>query len=105
MICDSKQLKKLTAITSSLETLENVIYFDDDDAGVPDNMGKLKVVSFSEVERLGKASPVPANLPSKNGIAVIMYTSGSTGLPKVCLVLFVFLLSLSSQKIRVHRRL
>ncbi|CAK7346154.1 unnamed protein product [Dovyalis caffra] len=34
---------------------------------------------FSEVEKLGKNNPVPPSLPSENGIAVVMYTSGSTG--------------------------
>ncbi|KAM1059605.1 hypothetical protein TB1_023653 [Malus domestica] len=85
LICDSKQLKKLAAITSSLNTIQNVIYFEDEgssDASVSGSMGDLKVASFSEVEKLGQESHVPPSLPSKNDIAVIMYTSGSTGLPK-----------------------
>lgn len=86
LICDSKQLKKLAAISTSLKTIQNVIFFEDDesskDTGLSESLSNLTVASFSEVERLGKTSPVPANLPSKNGIAVIMYTSGSTGLPK-----------------------
>ncbi|XP_062098278.1 long chain acyl-CoA synthetase 9, chloroplastic-like [Humulus lupulus] len=45
-------------------------------------MSGWTVVSFSEVERLGKACPVPPSLPSKNEVAVVMYTSGSTCLPK-----------------------
>lgn len=86
LVCDSKQLKKLAAIGSKLTTIQNVIYFDD---GEPENDSKLSgsmsnwnVKSFSEIEKLGKEKPSPPNLPSKNGIAVIMYTSGSTGLPK-----------------------
>lgn len=86
LVCDSKQLKKLAAIGSKLTTIQNVIYFDD---GEPENDSKLSgsmsnwnVKSFSEIEKLGKERPSPPNLPSKNGIAVIMYTSGSTGLPK-----------------------
>lgn len=94
LICDSKQLKKLAAIRTSLQTIQNVIYFEDDgsseDNGLFESLSDWTVASFSEVERLGKTSPVPANLPSKNGIAVIMYTSGSTGLPKVGF-LFVYL--------------
>lgn len=87
MICDSKQLKKLVAIRSSLTSIKNIIYFDDEesasDTSIISEMSNYKVSSFSEVEKLGKDSPVSPNLPIKKDIAVIMYTSGSTGLPKV----------------------
>lgn len=86
LICDSKQLKKLSAVSSSLKTIKNVIYFEDDgnekDSGVSGGISNWTVLSFSEVEKLGKRSPVDPSLPSQNGVAVIMYTSGSTGLPK-----------------------
>ncbi|XP_062111960.1 long chain acyl-CoA synthetase 8-like [Humulus lupulus] len=86
LICDSKQLKKLAAISTSLKTIQNVIYFEEDgtskETGYSESMSGWTVVSFSEVERLGKACPVPPSLPSKNEVDVVMYTSGSTGLPK-----------------------
>lgn len=82
LICDSKQLKKLAAISSSLTAVKNVIYFEDDETAQFDNMKSLRVASFNEVEKLGKENPVKPNLPTKEDIAVIMYTSGSTGLPK-----------------------
>ena len=88
LICESKQLKKLASISSSLETVKNVIYFDNDgaasDSGVPGELSNWRVSSFSEVEKLGKENPVHPRLPSQTDIAVVMYTSGSTGLPKVC---------------------
>ncbi|CAA0837055.1 Long chain acyl-CoA synthetase 8 [Striga hermonthica] len=86
LICDSKQLKKLAAISSNLPTIRHVIYFDDEDS--PDSstfsqeFSKWKVSSFTEVEKIGKTNPAPPNMPIKKDIAVIMYTSGSTGLPK-----------------------
>ncbi|KAL2524822.1 Long chain acyl-CoA synthetase 8 [Abeliophyllum distichum] len=86
MICDAKQLKKLSAISSSLKTLRNVIYFDDEEtsAGSSANqdIDNWRISSFSEVEKLGRDSPVQPRLPIKTDNAVIMYTSGSTGLPK-----------------------
>ncbi|KAF5482639.1 hypothetical protein F2P56_003194 [Juglans regia] len=85
LICDSKQLKKLAAVSSSLDCIENVILFEDDgteNETIPESMSKWTITSFSEVEKLGSKSPVDASLPSKNSIAVVMYTSGSTGLPK-----------------------
>ncbi|KAH7576599.1 hypothetical protein ACOSP7_002951 [Xanthoceras sorbifolium] len=84
LICESKQFKKLSAIRSSLKTIKNVIYFEDDgsETDISGSLGNWTVSSFSDVEKLGRSNPVDPSLPSKNGIAVIMYTSGSTGLPK-----------------------
>ncbi|WCJ21331.1 Long chain acyl-CoA synthetase 8 [Euphorbia peplus] len=86
VICDSKQLKKLVSVSSRLTTIQNVVYFEDDetanDYGIAGSTSDWVVSSFSEVEKLGKESAVSPSLPSKNGVAVIMYTSGSTGLPK-----------------------
>lgn len=86
LICDSKQLKKLAALSSSLTTLRNIVYFDDEDSSsgstVTQESGNWQVSSFSEVEKLGRNNPAQPNLPIKKDIAVIMYTSGSTGLPK-----------------------
>lgn len=86
LICDSKQLKKMAAVSSSLETMKNVIYFEDVgtafDTDFSGDMSNWTVSSFSEVEKLGKGSSVHPKLPSKTDIAVVMYTSGSTGLPK-----------------------
>ncbi|KAL0732975.1 hypothetical protein Bca4012_009185 [Brassica carinata] len=86
LICDSKQLKKLSAIKSSLKTVKNIIYIEEDGLEVApsdvNGLGDITVSSISEVEKLGKEKPVEPSFPSKNGVAVIMFTSGSTGLPK-----------------------
>ncbi|KAM5580348.1 long chain acyl-CoA synthetase 8-like [Rosa sericea] len=85
LICDSKQLTKMTSISSSLNTIKNVIYFEDEgisDANECRSYSNWTVTSFSEVEKLGQKNPAHPRLPSKNDIAAIMYTSGSTGLPK-----------------------
>ncbi|CAN1127974.1 Long chain acyl-CoA synthetase 8 [Linum perenne] len=84
VICDPKQLKKLAAVSSKLNTIRNVIFFEDDgDASNSSiDVENWKVSSFSEVEKLGENNPVSPTLPSKDTTAVVMYTSGSTGLPK-----------------------
>ncbi|KAK6774496.1 hypothetical protein RDI58_029735 [Solanum bulbocastanum] len=86
LICDAKQLKKLAAIGSNLKTISNVIYFEDDETAIDSstctNIDSWRVTSFSEVENLGKSNPIQPILPIKKDIAVIMYTSGSTGMPK-----------------------
>lgn len=45
--------------------------------------GRWTITSLSNVEKLGQENPVEPDLPQSTDIAVIMYTSGSTGLPKV----------------------
>uniref|UniRef100_A0A0E0DPT1 4-coumarate--CoA ligase n=1 Tax=Oryza meridionalis TaxID=40149 RepID=A0A0E0DPT1_9ORYZ len=84
LICDSKQLKKLPAISSKLQSVKHVIYIEDEpvEAEVLNQMKHWTTFSFGEVEELGKTSHTDARLPSSTDTAVIMYTSGSTGLPK-----------------------
>jgi long-chain acyl-CoA synthetase len=85
LICDSKQLKKLPAVSSKLQSLKHVIYIEDEpvEADTLNLLKHLTTSSFTEVEELGKTSHIDARLPSSTDTAVIMYTSGSTGLPKV----------------------
>ena len=85
LICDSKQLKKLPAISSKLQSLKHIIYIEDEpvEAETLNQMNLWTTLSFTEVEELGKTSHIDARLPSSSDTAVIMYTSGSTGLPKV----------------------
>ncbi|KVI10623.1 AMP-binding, conserved site-containing protein [Cynara cardunculus var. scolymus] len=82
LICDSKLLQKVATVSSSLKTVKNVIYFENANIEASTNISDWKISSFTEVEKMGKKNPVPAKLPIKKDIAVIMYTSGSTGLPK-----------------------
>lgn len=89
VICGHKELKKLIDISGQLDTVKNVIYINEE--GIPTEVSlaekstSWKVTSFDEVVKLGRETPVDADLPVAADIAVIMYTSGSTGLPKVCL--------------------
>ncbi|AQK57134.1 Long chain acyl-CoA synthetase 8 [Zea mays] len=84
LICDSKQLKKIPAISYKLQSLRRIIYIEDEpvEAETLNQVKHLTTLSFTEVEELGKTSHVDARLPSGSDTAVIMYTSGSTGLPK-----------------------
>lgn len=85
VICGSKELKKLVDISGQLDTVKRVIYMDDD---IPSDIlplvrsGIWTVTSFPDVVKLGRENPVDADLPHSSDVAVIMYTSGSTGLPK-----------------------
>ncbi|KQJ93302.1 long chain acyl-CoA synthetase 8 [Brachypodium distachyon] len=84
LICDSKQLKKLLSVSSKLQSVRHVIYIEDEpvDADTLNQLRHLTTLSFYAVEELGKTSHTDPRLPSSSDTAVIMYTSGSTGLPK-----------------------
>jgi long-subunit acyl-CoA synthetase (AMP-forming) len=71
--------------SAQLHSIKHIIYIEDEPvkAETLKQMNQWTTLSFTEVEELGKASHVDARLPSSSDTAIIMCTSGSTGLPKV----------------------
>ncbi|XP_044475878.1 long chain acyl-CoA synthetase 9, chloroplastic-like [Mangifera indica] len=99
VICGSKELKKLVDISGQLDTVKRLICMDVD---IPSNVssveqsGQWKMISFADVLSLGRENPIDAELPAPSDIAVIMYTSGSTGLPKGVMMTHANVLSVFS---------
>jgi len=87
VVCDRKQLKKLVDLSRNLDTVKRVVYMEDDgnnlEPSLSGSSSKWTVASFSHVQSLGRQLPANPDMPLAADIAVIMYTSGSTGLPKV----------------------
>ncbi|XP_014500363.1 long chain acyl-CoA synthetase 9, chloroplastic [Vigna radiata var. radiata] len=83
VICGRKELTSLVHISGQLDSVKRVICIDDDKIS-SDLFAQTgwKITSFADVESLGRDNPVEADLPLSADVAVIMYTSGSTGLPK-----------------------
>ena len=84
MICGKKELRTLVNISGQLDSVKRVIYMDDD---IPSDASYIAydwtITSFAKVVKLGSENSVDADLPLSADVAVIMYTSGSTGLPNV----------------------
>ncbi|KAM2449660.1 hypothetical protein PS1_019744 [Malus domestica] len=97
VICGQKELKKLLDISGKLDTVKRIICMD---ANIPSSASSVqsrwRITSFDDVEKLGRENPVDPDLPLPADIAVIMYTSGSTGLPKGVMMTHANVLAVAS---------
>ena len=89
LFTSSEQLSKILTILDKIQNVTHVVVFTDkfSDKLVSEFKNKakgLKVYTFQEIEELGSESKKIENFvsPKRDDLAMIMYTSGSTGNPK-----------------------
>ena len=73
-------LDKLLGVADKCPTLKTIVVI----GGVPEGKASdvVELRSFDELEALGKENPCDDVPPKPESLAVIMYTSGTTGMPK-----------------------
>ncbi|KZC13597.1 PREDICTED: long-chain-fatty-acid--CoA ligase 4 isoform X4 [Dufourea novaeangliae] len=77
-------LPKFKRLLEKVPVIKTIIYMEDqlkstDTAGYKDG---VRLIPFSDVIKKGNNSTAPMSPPQSNDTAIIMYTSGSTGVPK-----------------------
>ena len=83
VIVSQELLPKLVNVLPSLPNVETVIVMEEPWNGPLDlDIINLKVYPFSSVVAIGQESDAEPTPPTPNDAAIIMYTSGSTGVPK-----------------------
>lgn len=86
MVTSGDLLASIAKYIGSLTYLKTIIYCDTDKAD-PAAIDRLKEAGitlyyYDDLEVMGKKSPAPHRPPKATDLAVLMYTSGSTGMPK-----------------------
>jgi long-subunit acyl-CoA synthetase (AMP-forming) len=82
VVTDSKLMKTLAKALAKCPKVTNIVTMKPCDAEAKSLCKGVKIQSVDDLVGLGKTSPFSITMPTADDVAVIMYTSGTTGLPK-----------------------
>merc|ERR1712126_731327 len=83
IVVSQELVPRLQAVLSKCPSVKHVIIISSHKpVPTPDPVGGVKFHKFEDVVNLGSSSSVLASPPGPSDSAIIMYTSGSTGVPK-----------------------
>lgn len=85
MITSQDQLPKLLNVLPRTPLVRNIIYFEGFHKELKEVFPEeIRVIPFSKIQEMGQIKPLPAQYPKPKSTdtAILMYTSGSTGIPK-----------------------
>jgi crotonobetaine/carnitine-CoA ligase len=83
IVVDAQGFATLLPIIAELPDLKQIVLLDPVD--VPEDL-KVELIDYAALRATGSASTQPLPDPGPDDIAAIMYTSGTTGMPKGCVL-------------------
>lgn len=83
IITSHELMPKLKAIIDKIPKVKTIIYFEDQLVKTETKgFDKIQTIAYKHVIDMGIKNQIEPVPPTKDDIAIIMYTSGSTGHPK-----------------------
>jgi long-chain acyl-CoA synthetase len=85
VVCSADKTAKVIAVANKVPVIKLIIQMDgelSEESKAAAAAANIDLKTFAEIEALGKANPVDVVKPQPADYATIMYTSGTTGMPK-----------------------